>query len=179
MLGGWCKRPKADARRRRTPPRKAYGSGHSRFGPDPAIAVGLELIGDRLQLGDETVVRGPRGGGVAAGACQSHQRTPPAGGEPVGPVIADELALVRDPASSCTFFRNSSSSVCWPTSHSKRRSSPRRRRADRRRPRPGRARPPRPSRPRPGPGPDAATGRAAAQARTSTLRRGSRRPPDA
>ena len=64
------------------------------LGVDTAIAVALELVGDRPDLGDGLQVgRSAFRRGVIGGARQSHQCAPPFDGEAGGPVIADVVAL--------------------------------------------------------------------------------------
>ena len=72
------------------------------LGADTAIAVALELVGDRPDLRDDLQVGRPAfRRGVIVGARQSHQCAPPFDGEVGGPVIADVVAFLGAAA----FFR--------------------------------------------------------------------------
>ena len=69
------------------------------LGADAAVAVALELVGDRADLRDDLGIgRLALRRGVEGGARQTHQRAPPFDGEAAGPLVADVGPLLGDGA---------------------------------------------------------------------------------
>ena len=67
------------------------------LGADAAVAVALEVVGDRADLRDDLGVgRLCLRRGVEGGAWQTHQRAPPFDGEAAGPLVTDVGPLLGD-----------------------------------------------------------------------------------
>ena len=82
------------------------------FGGHPTIAVGLELVRDRLHLADDLRIIRPVGGRrIEAGARDPHQPASLRDAEAGGPVITDVGPLLIDRAERISIFKNSSSSA--------------------------------------------------------------------
>ena len=63
--------------------------------PDPAIAIALELVADRVDPGQQVLSIQRRGCGVVKGrAGQFHQLAPPGDGKAGGPVTTEAVALL-------------------------------------------------------------------------------------
>ena len=89
-------------------------------GTDTAIAVGFELLTDRLDAGDDLGLVGRGHRRVVIGrAWQAHQSASLGDGETIGPAITDVVALLGRGALFRAPFRNSISSACRPTRRSR------------------------------------------------------------
>ena len=92
----------------------------AQLGPDTAIAVGLELVADRLDAGNDLgLVGGARRRVVVGGARQAHQTASFGDGEIAGPAITDVGPPLGRGAFFRAPFRNSISSACRPTMRSR------------------------------------------------------------
>ena len=86
---------------------------------NPAIAIGLKLIADRRDIGDDrSIVSLHRRCVVIGRARQAHQAASFGDGDAVGPVKTDVLALLGRGTLFSAPFRNSISSACLPTMRS-------------------------------------------------------------
>jgi hypothetical protein len=66
----------------------------TKFSANSAIAIGLKLIADRRDVGDDLNVGSLHRRGIVIGrACQAHQTASFGDGDAVGPVKTDVIAL--------------------------------------------------------------------------------------